>query len=801
MTTQLFGQSIPRNEDPRLLTGRGRYTDDFSHDAAQVAFVRSDFAHARIVDIDVSGALDIDGVHGVFTYEDLEGDFGKPLPLLVPNEDLFAPRTQYALAKDEVCYVGEIIAMVVARDRYIAEDAATAIRVDYEPLPVVADLAAAVQPAAPVAHSDMSDNICGSRTQEKGDVDAALAGAAHVFEWHFEMERSAAMPMEARAVVARYDAEARSLLLYASTQAPTGVRGGLALLFGLDPDNVHVVAPDVGGGFGMKVIQFYPEEVLCPWASRRLGLPVKWTEDRREDFIGSNHERGQVHDLRVGVDEEGRILAMDVKFLNDAGAYCSYGLIIPIITSAQMQGPYDVRNFRYEFRNVFTNRVPTSPYRGAGRPHAVYVMERVIDKVARELHIDPTEVRRRNFVPPDAFPHEVGVTFQDGGPTVYDSGEYEKGLDVVLDVLDYAKLRAKLDELKAKGRRVGLGFGYYVEGTGIGPYEGAVTKILADGTVTVAIAVGTQGQGHATVFAQIAADELGLPVDRVNVISGDTRRIGYGVGTFASRSAVVVGNAVHKSVLELRKKAAEVAARTLEVAPEDLVFADGRVHVTGAPDRGIPLGQLATISNPLRYAFGTASEEAVLLAQKTYAKSDRPLPEGTTPGLDAVDYYSPASGVFAFGVHAVLLEVDGDTCDIKFHRYVVHHDCGRIINPMIVDGQIRGGVAQGVGGAFYERFAYDDQAQLTNASFMDFLIPYATEVPPVEVFHTETPSPSNPLGIKGVGEAGTIPANAAIANALSDALGVDIDKMPVSPLDLYEIIHGRRDEPTIGRGS
>ena len=791
MTTQMFGQSITRNEDPRLLTGDGRFTDDFAHDAAQAAFVRSDFAHARIVDIDVSGALDIDGVHGVYTHEDLEGDFANPLPLLIPDPDLFAPRTQHALAKDEVCYVGEIIAMVVAKDRYIAEDAAAAIRVEYEPLPVVADLAGAVKEGSPTAHSNMSDNISGSRSEEKGDVDAALREAEHVFEWHFEMERTAAMPMETRAVVARYDAEARSLLVYDSSQAPTGVRGGLALLFGLDPDSVHVVAPDVGGGFGMKVIQFYPEEVLCPWASRLLGLPVKWVEDRREDFIGSNHERGQIHDIKVGVDAEGRIVAMDVKFLNDAGAYCSYGLIIPIITAAQMQGPYRIENFRYEFRNVFTNKVPTSPYRGAGRPHAVYVMERVVDKIARALKIDPTEVRRRNFIPPDAFPHEVGVTFQDGGPAIYDSGDYEKGLDALLEALDYQALRARIDVLKPKGRRVGLGFGYYVEGTGIGPYEGAVAKVLADGTITVAVGVGTQGQGHETVFAQIVADELGVTADRVKVTSGDTRRIGYGVGTFASRSAVVVGNAVHKAAIQLKRKAANVAAQSLEVAPEDLVFSDGIVHVAGAPDRGIPLGQLAIISNPLRYAFGEVSQEAVLLAKKAYSKSDRPLPEGTTPGLDAIDYYSPVSGVYAFGVHAVLLEVEPDTCNIKIHRYVVHHDCGRIINPMIVDGQICGGVAQGVGGAFYEKLAYDDQAQLTNASFMDFLIPYATEIPPIEIHHTETPSPSNPLGIKGVGEAGTIPVNAAIANALSDALDADIDRMPVSPRDLYEIIYGR----------
>ena len=788
MTTQMFGQRILRNEDQRLLTGRGRYTDDLAHDVAQAAFVRSDYAHARIVDIDVSGALDIEGLYGIYTYEDLEGDFGDPLPLLIPSDGLFAPRTQYALAKDEVCYVGEIIAMVVARDRYVAEDAASAIRVTYEPLPVAADLEAAAAPDAPVAHLDMEDNVNGRRSEEKGDVDAAMAEAAHVFEWRFEMERTAAMPMEGRAIVATFDHEKQSLLLYDSTQAPTGVRGGLALLFGLDPDSVHVVAPDIGGGFGMKVIQFYPEEVLVPWASRRLHTTVKWAEDRREDFIGSNHERGQVHDVRVGVDGDGRIVALETKFLNDAGAYCSYGLIIPIITAAQLPGPYKISNYRFEFRNVFTNKVPTSPYRGAGRPHAVYVMERVLDKVAKELDLDPAEIRRRNFIGPDEFPYDVGVTFQDGGPTIYDSGEYERGFDVLLEAIGYEDFRREQTELRKQGRKVGIGLGYYVEGTGIGPYEGAVVKVLSDGTVTVALGLSTQGQGHETVFAQIVADELGVAVNDVKLTAGDTRRLGYGVGTFASRSAVVAGNAVFKAAQEAKRMAADVAARSLEVAPEDLVFADGNVHVAGAPDKGVSLGQLAIVSNPLRYAFGKKSEEAVALAQKAYEKSDRPLPEGTKPGLDAAEFYSPISGVYAFGAHAAIVEVDLETCNLHIRRYVVMHDCGRMINPMIVEGQIHGGVAQGIGGAFYERLAYDDDGQLINASFMDFLIPYATEVPNAEIHHTETPSPSNPLGIKGVGEAGTIPANAVIANAVSDALDVDIDKMPLSPLDLFELM-------------
>ena len=783
-----FGERVERREDRRLLTGDGRYTDDFAPQAAHAAFLRSEYAHARIVDIDVSGALDIEGVHAVYTFDDLDGRFADPLPLIIPHEAIVAGRTQYALARDEVRYVGETIAMVVARDRYVAEDAVERIRVDYEPLPVAAELESAAQTDAPLVHSDRPDNVLGRVTEEHGDVDAALKQADHVFRWRLEIERSASMPLEGRAIVARFD-EAGALLVYDSTQAPTGVRAGLSLLFGLSLEQVQVVAPDVGGGFGVKVIQFYPEEVLVPLAAQRLRMPVKWTEDRREHFIGSTHERKQVHDVTVGVSADGRILGLQTSFLHDSGAYCPYGLIIPVITAAQLPGPYKLENYRYDFRAVFTNTVPTSPYRGAGRPHAAFVIERVMDRAAAELGLDRAEIRRRNMIQPDEFPYEVGVSFQDGGPTIYDSGDYPGGLQLLLDQVGYDDFESRRQAAAAEGRTIGLGIGCYVEGTGIGPYEGAAVDVLVDGSITVASGMSSQGQGHETIFAQIAADHLGVPPERIRVTTGDTRRLGWGVGTFASRTAVVAGNAVHKAAREVREQAAELAARMLEADPADLEFADGAVHVKGSPASGIPLGQLAAIANPLRYAFGEESAAAALLTRRAYAAQDVPLPDGTTPGLNAVAYYSPKSGVFGYGMHAAVVEIDRECCAVRILDYVVVHDCGRIINPTIVEGQIYGGVAQGIGGALYERIAYDEDGQLQNASFMDFLMPYATEVPEPQLHHTETPSPNNELGVKGVGEAGTIPVAATIANAISDALGTPIDRMPISPSQLHELMY------------
>jgi aerobic carbon-monoxide dehydrogenase large subunit len=792
VTTRLFGERVARSEDRRLLTGRGRYTGDFEPAAAHAAFVRSDFAHARITGIDVAAAQAVPGVLGVFTYADLADGFAERLPLLVPSDKLISPRTQHALAKDEACYAGEVLAMVVARDRYVAEDALERVIVEYDPLPAAVDLEQAAGPNPPLAHLDMADNLAGLVTEETGDVDAAFAAAPHVYDWTFRMERSASMPIETRGVVAHYDEREDRLLVHDATQAPTGVRFGLAMLFGMDPDRVHVVAPDVGGGFGVKVIQFYPEEVLVPWAARRLGEPVKWIEDRREHFLGSNHERGQIHHVRVGAADDGRILALEDRFLHDTGAYCSYGLILPIITAAQLPGPYDLENYRYALRSIFTNTVPTSPFRGAGRPHAAYVMERVIERVSKELTLDSLDVRRRNFV--KEFPHHVGVTFQDGGPTVYDSGDYPKGLATLLEQLDLERTKTEIAAARAEGRTVGLGFGAYVEGTGIGPYEGASVSINPDGTVSVATAHGSQGQAHETVFAQVVADELQVPFERIHVTTGDTRRLGYGVGTFASRTAVVAGNAVLLATTEVKRQAAAVAAHILEVAPEDVVFADGAIHVAGAPDRSIPLGRLAMASNPTRYAFGADAEEGAKLSQLAYAGGDRPLPEGSHPGLAATEYYSPTSGVFGFGFHAAVIEIDRETGHVHILRYVVHHDSGRIINPMVVEGQIHGGVAQGIGGALYERIAYGEEGQILNATFMDFLMVTAAEMPRIEEVHTETPSPNNPLGIKGVGEAGTIPVSATIANAISDALQTPVDHMPVTPEEVLGLA-GKIDPP------
>jgi CO/xanthine dehydrogenase Mo-binding subunit len=778
VTNGFVGRRLERLEDERLVRGRGAYTDDLDQDSAEVAFVRSEHAHARIAGVDVAGALEVDGVLAVYTHEDLEGDVAGSLPLLIPHSGLVAPRTQLALAAGEVRYAGETIVMVVARDRYIAEDAAARVRVDYEPLEPVVDLAEA---------AGRPDHIAGRFAEETGDVAAALSTAPHVFEWRFEVERSAGMPLEGRAVAARYDADEDRLVVHDSTQAPTGIRGGLALLFGMEAERVDVIAPDMGGGFGTKIMQFYPEEVLVPWAARRLGVPVKWTEDRREHFIGSNHERKQIHDVRVGCDDDGRILAFETRFVHDTGAYCPYGLIVPVITASQLPGPYRLENYAYDFQAVYTNTVPTSPYRGAGRPQGVFVIERVLERIARELGLDRADVRRVNLIGPDEFPYDVGVTFQDGGPTIYDSGDYPRGFELLMDAVEYQGFEDQRASAAADGRRIGIGFGCYVEGSGIGPYEGAVVKVHPDGTVTAATGLSTQGQGHETIFAQIAADELGVDPAAVQVTTGDTRRMGYGVGTFASRSAVVAGNAIRKAAVEVARQAAELGADVLEAAPEDIELTDGHVQVRGAPGTRIPIGQLAVIANPLRYAFGEQAQVAAQLAQRASANSDRPLPEGRTPGLGTTEYFSPKSGVYGFGMHAAIVEIDRETHAARILRYVVVHDCGRIINPLIVDGQLYGGLTQGIGGALYERLAYDADGQLQNASFMDFLMPYATEALRPELHHTETPSPNNPLGVKGVGEAGIIPVSAVITNAIADALGRPIDRAPLSPVDLYEL--------------
>ncbi len=781
----MLGEPIPRREDPRLLRGEGRYLDDLGHDALAAAFVRSPHAHAKVLDIDATDALDVEGLVAIYAYDDLAGRVAEPLPLLIPHPCLTAPRTAYPLARDEVNHVGEPVVMVVAADRYTAEDACERIRVDYEPLPPVVGVAAA-RAAERLVHDDVPGNVAARMLQEVGDAPAAIDAAPHVVELDLEVERSASTPLEGKGVYARWDPDDTSLRVYTSTQTSTSVRMALAAKLDVPVDRVEVIAPDVGGGFGVKIMHPWPEEVLVPWAAMLLGREVKWTEDRREHFVSSAHERGQLHRVRVGFDDDGRLRGLDVTFWHDNGAYTPYGIVIPIITSTQLLGPYKPGAYRVEFVSLYTNTVIVTPYRGAGRPQGCFVMERVMDAIAYELGLDRAVVRERNFIQPDEMPFDQHMQFQDGRPLIYDSGDYPAALEKLRKLVGWEDFAAYREAARAEGRRVGIGLGCYVEGTGVGPYEGAHVRVETSGQVVVSTGLTTQGQGHQTAFAQIVADELGVDLADVVVTTGDTRRFGYAVGTFASRAAVMSGNAVGLAGRAVREKALRIAAEALEVDEADLELADGAVQVRGSPATSIPLATVAVLANPLRYAFDEQAQRATQFAGPV-DDSKPPVADDDEPGLEATDYYSPPRSTFADGMHAVIVETDPDTAEINVLRYCVVHDCGTLVNPRIVEGQIHGGVAQGIAGALYERMAYDENGQLLNASFMDFLMPYATEVPHVETDHLQTPSPLNPLGIKGAGEAGVIPGMAALAAAIEDAEGFRITRMPISPSELYHL--------------
>ena len=785
MSTRQFGERVQRREDPRLLTGNGRYLDDLGRGAIAAAFVRSPHAHARIVDIDIDDAWEVDGVEAIYTWDDLTGRVAEPLPVLIPHPALTHARTGYCLAKEEVNHVGEAVVMVVARDRYLAEDAAQRIRVTYESLPVVVGIERA-RAAESLVHDDAPGNIAAHLLQEVGDVTAAMAAAPHTLTLDLEIERSACMPMEGKGVFARWDADEESLRLYSSTQTSTGVRAAVAAKLGMPLAKVECIAPDVGGGFGVKIMHPWPEEVLVPWAARLLGRDVKWTEDRREHFISSSHERGQVQEVTVGFDDEGRILALDVRFWHDNGAYTPYGIIVPIITATQLLGPYKPGAYRVEFWSLFTNTVLVTPYRGAGRPQGCYAMERTMDAVAARLGLDRAEVRSRNFIQPEEMPYDHGLMFQDGRPLKYDSGDFPASLAKLKALIGWDDFAAYREQAASEGRRVGLGIGCYVEGTGVGPYEGGHVHVETSGRVNVATGLTTQGQGHQTILAQIVADELGVRIEDVHVTTGDTRRMAYAVGTFASRGAVMSGNAVALAAQVVRAKALRIAADALEVSADDLQIEDGVISVKGAPGTSIALSTVAVLSNPLRYAFDESSKAATQFAG-TFDPDKPPVADDDEPGLEGQDFYSPTQATFANGMHAAIVETDPVTAEIRILRYCVVHDCGVMVNPMIVEGQVHGGVAQGVGGALYERMAYDESGQLLNASFMDFLMPYASEVPHIETDHLETPSPLNPLGLKGAGEAGTIPVTAVIASAIEDAEGFPIRSMPISPSELWEL--------------
>ncbi|NYF97921.1 aerobic carbon-monoxide dehydrogenase large subunit [Janibacter cremeus] len=786
MTTKMMGERVPRVEDDRLVTGNGRYSDDLVPGALEMAVLRSPHAHAQIVSIDVEAVLDLHGVHAVYTYEDLTGALAEPLPLLIPHPTLTHGRTQYTLAKDEVNYVGEAIAVVVADNRYIAEDAVDRIEVEYKLLTPVVGIPAA-RAARDLVHADVPANKAATMHQSFGDADAAIDAAPHRLSLDFTIERSASMPLEGRGTVARWDEDLNRMSVWTSTQTSTGVRAAVASKLGLDLGQVDVVTPDVGGGFGVKIMHPWPEELLVPMAAKALRHPVKFIEDRREHFISAAHERGQEQHIEVGFDDEGRMQGLSVYFWHDNGAYTPYGLIVPIITSTQLLGPYKPPNYSVTFESLYTNTVIVTPYRGAGRPQGVYAMERTMDAIAAHLGKDRVAVREANFIQPEDFPYAQGdLLFQDGRPLIYDSGDYPELMNKAKALIDWEDFEAYREEARAAGRKVGIGIACYVEGTGVGPYEGGHVHVETTGKVKVSTGLTSQGQGHQTAFAQIVADELGVPFESVEVVTGDTRRSPYSVGTFASRAAVMSGSAIALAARNAREKALRIAAEALEADVDDLEIADGIVRVKGAPQSQIELGTLAVLSNPLRYAFDEASSAATQFAVGDPNKP--PVDEDDEPGLEGKDYYSPMRCTFASGIHAVIVETDPETAEIKILRYAVVHDCGTLINPKIVEGQIHGGVAQGVGGALYERMAYDEYGQLQNASFMDFLMPYVTEVPDeIEVDHQETPSPLNPLGLKGAGEAGVIPTSAVFASAIEDAEGFPITAMPISPSELYAL--------------
>lgn len=769
-----MGQSVPRLEDAKLLTGRALFVDDVQLPGMlHVAFLRSDDAHGILKAIDPSAARERAGVVAVFTAQDL-GDYWRPGPLLVPpppiTDLVFNTATQVPLVRDKVRHGGEALAMVVAESRYIAEDALEDIVVELDPLPAVTDLEAALEPGSSLVHEQFGTNLAAHVHQSKGDYAAARAGAALLVRRRFRYDRGASAAIENRGIVADWDARAEQLTVWDTTQAPIPIRNGLAAMLGLGESQVRVIAPFIGGGFGPKIMMFYPEEVLLPWAAMHLGRPLKWIEDRRENFYATTQERLQIHDAELAVTKDGRILGVKDRFLHDTGAYDPYGLTVPINSQCTLLGPYVVPNYDSEFTAVFTNTPIVTPVRGAGRQHGVFVMERLLDFAARELGIDRVEIRRRNLIPADAFPYDHEILFQDFRPLVYDSGNYPAALDKAVEMIGYDRfLATEQPRLRREGKRAGIGVVSYIEGTGIGPYEGARVTVEPSGVVRVATGVGTQGQGHFTTFAQLVAEQLGVDVDKVRVVTGDTREFTWGTGTFASRGAVVAGNACHAAALQVREKIIALAARLLEAPPEQIVLEHGNACVRGALDRSFTLGELARRANPLRGA----------------------VTPGTEPGLEATAYFGPDRGNAASGVHAMIVEVDAETAAVEIKRYVVVHDCGVVINPVVVEAQVQGGVAHGIGNAFYEQLIFDDNGQLMNASFMDYLLPTALDVPTVEMAHIETPSPLNPLGTKGVGEAGAIPTGALFAQAVEDALsgtGVEITEIPLSPNRLFELL-------------
>src|SRR6266850_5646714 len=779
MGAKFFGAAVKRREDPRFLRGEGRFIDDVTLPGMlHAAFLRSPHAHARIGKIDTAAATAAPGVLRVLTFRDLER-WMKPLPLfgavppglaaVVKFDIRQAP--QWALCRDRARYVGEIVAMVVADSAERAEDAVELIQVEWDLLPPVVDMTRAAEPGAPLIHPEWGSNVGVGFTHSIGDADRAFAGADVTVGETFHIQRYVGMPLEGRGAVAVWDRRDGTLTTWNSTQVSHFVQQGLTGALGLPPHKIRVVAPDLGGGFGTKA-SGYAEDALVPIAAMALGRPVKWIESRREHMSGAAHARHQVHAISLAAARDGTILGVRDRIWLDLGAYNVWGVVLPYNTVAHLIGPHRIKNMRVDVQAVVTNKTPNAPYRGAGRPETVFAMDRIVDCLARELRIDPAEIRRRNYIRPDELPYDFGMPYRDGNPLVYDTGDFPDALEKALEAAGYRRFRDEQPALRARGVYRGIGISGYVEGTAIGPYEGANVKLDLAGRVLVATGAVNSGQGHETSFAQIAADALGVPLDWVTVVGGDTAAVPFGVGTFASRSAVTAGSSIVDACHEVRGKLVRAAAALLEAAPGDVEIDDGKVFVRGAPGSAVDLARVVQASIP------------------TFAR-----PGVASPDFEATAYHHVPTVTYASAVHVAQVEVDVGTGHVTLLRYVVAHDCGRVINPIIVEGQVHGGVAQGVGGGLFEEIAYDASGQLLSGTLMDYVVPRADDLPWIDCVHLEYPSPRNPLGAKGLGEGGAISPPAAIANAIDDALaplGVRLTATPAHAARVSDLIQAAR---------
>ena len=757
----MIGSSPRRTADQRFVRGTGRFLDDLAPGGLlHLGVVRSVHAHARVIRVGADAARRVPGVVAVWTAADLDG-IAPTLATAYGGATKGKPWAIPVLARDVVRYVGEPVAVVVADDLYRLGDALEAVTVDYEPLPVLASAADAQRGPATV-HADWSDNVAIGVRGGMGDPEREMAGADLVVHERLRHARLAGVPVETRGVLAYPEAE--TLAVWSSTQSPYSLRDVLSVALGLPAEQVHVRIPDVGGGFGPKGA-IYPEEVLVAAAAHRLRRPVKWVESRRESFLAMGHDREQEHDITIGFRRDGTIVAIDGTFLADVGAYPAQGDGLTANTVNHLCSPYRVQHYRNVGTSLVTNMTLNAAYRAAGRPEATFVMERLMDIGARRLGLDPVDVRRRNLIRADQMPYKPGLTYKDGVAINYDPGDFPAAFEKLLARFGYEDWRKRQAGQRNGVRRLGIGVACYLQGTGLGPYESATVRVDPSGKVYVLIGVVAQGQGHATTLAQIAAAELGARFDDVTVVAGDTALVPFGMGTGGSRVAANAGPAVARTAREVRAKAARVAAEMLECSPDDIRIEHGEVHVAGLPTKSLPLGRVAHAA--------------------VKSKALKPLGE---PGLNSCTYFYPDTVTWAFGASATAVEVDAETLAVRVLQYVATHDPGRAINPVIVEGQLQGGLVQGIGAGLMEAVVYDRDGQMLTGSLMDYAIPKAADVPWIDVILDEHPSVINDLGIKGVGESGCIAPAAVIANAIEDALadlGVTVHEVPVTPARLF----------------